>query len=126
MENNAAPRWYHPALGALLAGYVVVISLGSTAFALAGGILFILACGALARTYRTTTGATATDAGSVGRWATALGALVGVSLIAAWSIGHYTELRWPIFVIAAVSLLGAIVIGRRSGHAVRAELGTAS
>ncbi|BCY08590.1 hypothetical protein [Actinoplanes sp. L3-i22] len=126
-DRLVTPWWYHPILGLLIAGYVVGMGLGNTALRLVTVVLFVAGAAALARAYKSLTGVWVSgfDAGRAGRWANALGALIGVIAVAAWLLGSYTELRWPVWPLAAAGLVGTIVLGRRFDSALRAQLRTA-
>jgi hypothetical protein len=123
-DRLTTPRWYHPILGLLLAGYIVALSLGSTVVKAVAVVLFVAACGALASTYRRLTGLwiSGFHAGRAGRWAKALGALVAVATATSWSIAYWTELTWPVWCLAAVAFVSAVVLGRRFDTALRAQL----
>ncbi|WP_051571047.1 hypothetical protein [Cryptosporangium arvum] len=143
MENNAAeqlaaindtraaaadrlvtPWWYHPVLGLLLAGYVLGLSLGDTA--VRSGTLAVLIVGSvlLVRVYRRITGVWVSgfNAGRAGRWAKGMGGLAALGLATAWGIAYFTDLRWPVWLIAALVLVGTIVLGRRFDDELRAQL----
>lgn len=122
------PWWYHPALGLLLAGYVVAIGIGGTGIAIASGVLFALAVVALGNAYRQRTGVWVSgfDAGRASRWGVALGVLIGVVALTAWAVASYTDLRWPAWVLAGVGFVGAVVIGRRFDSELRAQLRAAA
>src|SRR4051794_21015344 len=104
-DRIVTPGWYHPVLGLLIAAYVIGLGLGNIGVKLASGVLFCLAAGALARAYRQRTGVwvSGLEAGRAGRWAGALGAMVGVVAITAWALGAYTDLWWLVLVLAVVS-----------------------
>ncbi|GLH99449.1 hypothetical protein [Phytohabitans aurantiacus] len=123
-DRLITPWWYHPALGLLLAGYVVGMGLGNLAVKLAAAVLFTAGCLALGRAYRRLTGVwiSGFDAGRAGRWGKALGALVGTAAISAWMIEYLTELTWPVWCLAVVSFAGAVILGRRFDDALRAQL----
>ncbi|WP_033338749.1 hypothetical protein [Catenuloplanes japonicus] len=128
-DRLITPWWYHPALGTALAVYVVGLSLGNTAVRLATVAVFVAFCVVLTRTYRRMTGVWVSGAdakGVAGRWATAMGAMVGVIAIAGWLIGAYTDLDWPVWCLAVVVLAGTIVLGRRFDAALRAQLRAAA
>jgi hypothetical protein len=122
------PWWYHPILGLLLAGYVLGMGLGNTGVRLAAAVLFVAGGSALANAYRRLTGVwvSGLDAGRASRWAIGMGALVGVIAVTAWIIGASTELRWPVWSLAAVGLVGTVVLGRRFDSALRAQLRAAA
>lgn len=143
MENNAAeqlaaindsraaaadrlitPWWYHPVLGLLVAGYTVAYSLGNTVVRLVGVLVFLGACVALIRAYRHLTGIWISGhrAGRASRWAYAMGGLIGIGLAGGLGIAAFTDLRWAVWVIAAVLFVGVIVLGHRFDRAVRAQL----
>ncbi|MFG1924699.1 hypothetical protein [Cryptosporangium sp. NPDC048952] len=123
-DRLVTPRWYHPVLGILVAGYTVAYSLGNTIVRLVGVLLFLAACVVLMRTYRNITGVWVSGhkAGRASRWAYAMGGLIGVGLAGGLAIGYFTDLRWPVWVIAAVLFVGTIVLGNRFDQAVRAQL----
>ncbi|HEX8628736.1 MAG TPA: hypothetical protein VF755_11250 [Catenuloplanes sp.] len=123
-DRLTTPWWYHPALGLLITGHVLSIGLGGTTVKTAGGVLFIAGCCALVSIYRRLTGVWVSgfDAGRASRWATAMGALVGTVLAGAWALDYFTELTWPIWYLAAVAFVGAVVLGRRFDTALRAQL----
>jgi hypothetical protein len=148
MENNAAeqlaaittaraavadrlitPWWYHPILGLLLAGYVLGMGLGNTAYKLAAAVLFVAGGSALANAYRRLTGVWVSGldaAGRARRWAIGMAALVGVIAVTAWLIGAWTDLRWPVWTLAAVAFAGTVVLGRRFDSALRVQLRAAA
>jgi hypothetical protein len=123
-DRLVTPWWYHPILGALIAGYVAGMGYGNTAVKLATVVLFLGGTAALANAYRRLTGVwiSGLAAGRASRWATALGALIGVIAVAAWMIGDYTDLRWPVWILAAAGLIGTIILGRKFDAALRAQL----
>jgi hypothetical protein len=127
-DRLVTPWWYHPALGALLAGYVVGISVGGTGVKIASGVLFAAAVVALGDVYRRRTGVWVSgfDAGRASRWAIALGALIGAVVLTAWATTSYTDLRWPVWVLAVAGFAGTVVIGRRFDSALRAQLRAAA
>lgn len=118
------PWWYHPILGLLISGYVVGMGFGDTVLRMVTVVLFVAGAALLVRAYKRLTGVwiSGLDAGRAGRWANALGALIGVIAVAAWLIGSYTDVRWPIWPLAAVALVGTIVLGRRFDAALRDQL----
>lgn len=123
-DRLITPWWYHPIFGLLLAGYVLGVSLGDTAGRLTASLIFFTACLALAAAYRRLTGifVSGFDAGRAGRWAKAVGVLVGVAAGAGWAITYWTDLSWPAWCLAAVACAGGIVLGRRFDVALRAQL----
>ncbi|TQS41889.1 hypothetical protein [Cryptosporangium phraense] len=123
-DRLVTPWWYHPALGALVAFDVVMMSFGNIVLMCVGCVVFLALCVVLANAYRRMTGVWVSgfEAGRAGRWAGALGALVGVSLAASWVLGSYTDLRWVAWLIAAVDVVATIVLGRRFDAALRAQL----
>ncbi len=124
-DRLTTPWWYHPILGLLLAGYIVAVSLGSTAVKAIAIVLFLAACGALAGAYRRLTGIwiSGLDArGRAARWARALGVLVAAAMVTSWSVSYWTELTWPVWCLAAVAFAGAVFLGRRFDTALRAQL----
>ena len=124
-DRLITPWWYHPALGVLAAGYLLALGLGSIAIMLAGGVLFIVGAGALASAYRRLTGIwiSGFDAGgTASRWAKAIGGMVGVSAVASYFIGHYTDLRWPVWCIAVLGFAACLLLGNRFDTALRAQL----
>lgn len=123
-DRLTTPWWYHPALGLLMAGYVLAISFASTAVRTAAGVLFLAGGWGLVSVYRRLTGVWVSgfDAGRASRWAKATGALVGSVLAAAWAVAYWTELTWPAWCLAAVAFVGAVVLGRRFDTALRAQL----
>jgi hypothetical protein len=123
-DRLITPWWYHPALGLMLAGYTVGLSLGGTAVRFAAVALFLAGCGVLVTVYRRRTGVwiSGFDAGRASRWAKALGALAGVALAASWSIAYWTDLTWPVWCLAAVAFAGAVLLGRRFDTALREQL----
>ncbi|MDG4827329.1 hypothetical protein O7635_36260 [Asanoa sp. WMMD1127] len=123
-DRLVTPWWYHPALGILLAGYVVGISFGNSGVKIASGLLFAAAVVALGNLYRRRTGVWVSgfQAGRASRWAIALGVLIGAVVLTAWAIGSYTRLDWPVWVLAAVGFVGTVLIGRRFDSALRAQL----
>ncbi|GGQ81056.1 hypothetical protein [Couchioplanes azureus] len=127
-DRLVTPFWYHPLLGLLVAGYIVGMSVGDTAVKLASGVLFSAGAAALAVAYRQRTGiwVSGLGAGRAGRWAIALGALIGVAAATAWATATYTDLRWPVWTLAVAGLVGTVVIGRRFDTALRAQLRAAA
>lgn len=127
-DRLVTPWWYHPALGILLAGYVVGISFGSTGIKLASGVLFAAAVVALGDVHRRRTGVWVSGfhAGRASRWAIALAALIAAVVLTAWATGSYTDLQWPVWVLAVTGFFGAILIGRRFDSALRAQLRAAT
>jgi hypothetical protein len=127
-DRLITPWWYHPILGLLLVGYVAGIGLGNTAVRSLAAMLFVVGCLTLARAYRRLTGVWVSGfaAGRASRWAIALGVLVGVTAVAAWSIGYWTQLAWPVWCLAAVAFIGAVVLGRQFDVALRAQLRAAA
>ena len=123
-DRLITPWWYHPILGLLLAGYVVAISLGSTVVKAVAVVLFVVACGALARTYRRLTGVwiSGFEAGRAGRWAKGLGGLVAVVTLTAWATAYWANLTWPVWCLAVAAFVGTVVLGRRFDTALRAQL----
>jgi hypothetical protein len=123
-DRLTTPWWYHPILGLLLASYVVAVGLGSTLVKALAVVLLIAACGALASTYRRLTGVwiSGFEAGRAGRWAKALGGLVGAVTVVAWIVASWTELSWPAWGLAAVAFVSTVVLGRRFDTALRAQL----
>jgi hypothetical protein len=124
-DRLMTPWWYHLILGLLVSAYVVALSLGSVLVKGVTLVLFVGACGLLARTYRRMTGVWVSGfdvGGRAGRWASALGILVGVLTGAAWGIAYWTELRWPVWCLAAVALAAVVILGRRFDVSLRAQL----
>ena len=124
-DRLVTPWWYHPILGLLLSAYVVALSFGSALVIAVSIVLFIGACGLLVSTYRRMTGlwVSGFDAtGRAGRWARALGIVVGVVTGGAWGIAYLTDLRWPVWSLAAVVLAAVVIIGRRFDLSLRAQL----
>ncbi len=123
-DRLITPWWYHPVFGLLLAGYVLGVSLGDTNAKLTTSLMFFTACLVLATAYRRLTGVWVSgfDAGPAGRWAKALGAVLGVTAAAGWAITSWTDLSWPAWCLAAVALIAGIGLGRRFDTALRAQL----
>jgi hypothetical protein len=123
-DRLVTPWWYHPALGLLMAGYVLALGLGDTVVKIASGILVVVGGAALARAYRRLTGVWVSgfDAGPASRWAAALGGLAGLAGVTAWGLGASTDLRWPVWCLALVMVAASVVLGRRFDTALRAQL----
>ena len=123
-DRLTTPWWYHPILGLLLAGYLVTLSLGGTVVRAVAVVLFVVALGVLASTYRRLTGVWVSgfDAGGASRWAKALGVLAALAIATSWSVVYWTELTWPVWCLAAVMFVSTVVLGRRFDTALRAEL----
>lgn len=124
-DRLVTPWWYYPALGLLIAVFVLAYGLGNIGVALGGAALCAAGCGLLARAYRRLTGIwiSGFDAvGSARRWAQAMGALAGVSVAASWVFGHYTDLSWLVWGFAAVAGAGSVFLGYRFDAALRAQL----
>lgn len=123
-DRLITPWWYHPVLGLLLAGYVVAMGLGASVVKMVAGLLFALGCVLLGNAYRRLTGVWVSgfDAGRASRWAFALGALIGVTALSAWALSAYTDLRWPVWALAAAGFAGTVFLGRRFDEALRAQL----
>jgi hypothetical protein len=123
-DRLITPWWYHPIFGLLLADYVLGVSLGTTPAKLTASLVFIAASLALATTYRRLTGVWVSgfDAGPAGRWAKALGALVGIAALGGWAIASWTQVTWPVWCLAVLALAGGVVLGRRFDSALRAQL----
>ncbi|GAA4941906.1 hypothetical protein [Actinoplanes utahensis] len=147
MENNAAeqltaiadarstvagrlvtPGWYHPVLGAALAGYVTALGFGGDAAGLIAGMLFITTTLLLMKAYRERTGVWVSGfrGGRTGRWSFAMGGLVGAVLLGTWATTAYTDSRWPIGVLAVLAFAGTVLLGRGFDAALRAELRSAA
>lgn len=123
-DRLTTPWWYHPALGLLLAGYIVAFSLGGTLVRAAGAALLIAGCLLLMNAYRRLTGVwiSGFDAGRASRWAKAMGALAAVAMLMSWGIARWTELTWPLWVLFVATFAGTVLLGRRFDTALRAQL----
>jgi hypothetical protein len=123
-DRLVTPWWYHPILGLLLAGYVVGLSFGGTLVRAIVVAVFVLACFALMQAYRRVTGVwiSGFEAGRASRWAQALSALAVITLTAGWAIADFSDLTWPVWVLAAAAFVGTIVLGRQFDVALRAQL----
>ena len=123
-DRLVTPWWYHPIFGVLIAGYVAGTGYGNSLVKMATVLLFFAAVAVLAKAYQRLTGVWVSgfDAGRASRWATALGAMVGVIAVAAWVVGDYTDLHWPVWALAATGLAGTIILGRGFDNALRAQL----
>lgn len=123
-DRLVTPSWYHPVLGAMLAAYVVVVALGTTALRLAAVPVFVAGCVLLAKAYQRLTGVwvSGDSAGPARPWAYALGGVAGVLLLGSLAITWLTRLRWPVWLAAVVVFVATIVLGRRFDTALRAHL----
>src|SRR5690606_33731028 len=123
-ERLVTPWWYHPILGLLLAGHLVAFSFGDTLVRSVATLLFLAGIALLVQTYRRLTGVwiSGFEAGRASRWAYAMGALVGVLMVASLVIVWTTSLAWPTWVMAAVVGVAVVVRGRRFDVALRAQL----
>jgi hypothetical protein len=123
-DRLITPWWYHPALGAMLALYVVAFAFGSTIVRAATLVLFLAGCALLARAYRRLTGVWVSgfDAGPARRWAYALGGTIAALMLGGWLIAWLTDLVWPVWLAAAVLWVATVLLGRRFDAVLRADL----
>lgn len=123
-DRLVTPWWYHPILGALLAGQLVAFSFGGTLVRLAGLAVLLAGIAVLVRAYTRLTGVwiSGYDAGPASRWAYAMGAVTAVCFVISFLVARTTSLVWPTWCLAAVVLLGVVVLGHRFDAALRAQL----
>lgn len=126
-DRLVTPWWYHPALGLLLGGYLVVLSFGDTVIQLAGLVVFLAGALGLVRLYTQLTGVwiSGYEAGAASRWAYAMGGWVAGCVATSMLVARLTELTWPTWTLAAFVVVGVIALGRCFDVAVRAQLRTA-
>ena len=125
-DRLITPWWYHPALGLLLAGYVLGVSLGTTTTVrLATSALLLASSVVLMRTYRRLTGVWVSgfDAdGNARRYAIALGAIIGTTTFGGWAAAYWADQAWPAYCLAALACAAGVVLGRRFDTALREQL----
>ncbi|MEV5501839.1 hypothetical protein AB0M50_41225 [Nonomuraea fuscirosea] len=123
-DRLTPPWWYHPSFGLLLAGCVLAVGLGGTPVRIGGVVLLLAGCAAIAAAYRRLTGfwVSGFHAGPAGRWIGATGLLTILSNVAAFGVGSFTDLRWPVWCLAVVAFAAVISLGRRFDVALRAQL----
>lgn len=123
-DRLVTPWWYHPALGLMLAVYVVGLSLGGVVLDLVLLLLFLGGVLLLVRAYRRMTGVwvDGMSAGPARRWALAMGAVIFVVAVAATVVPRLSDTVWPTYVLAALLVPVTVVLGRRFDEAVRRGL----
>ncbi|GAA1637561.1 hypothetical protein GCM10009733_038320 [Nonomuraea maheshkhaliensis] len=123
-DRLTPPWWYYPSFGLLLACCVLAVGLGGTAVRLGGVVLLLAGCAAIVAAYRRRTGfwVSGFDAGPAGRWIGAAGLVTILGLVAAFGVGSFTGLRWPVWCLAVVAFAAVTSLGRRFDVALRAQL----
>jgi len=123
-ERLVTPGWYHPILGLLTAGLLVVLALGSLPVLLIGLVVYGAGIGVLVGAYKAKTGVwiSGYSAGKTSGWAFLLSVVSLVCMLTALGFGRFGARAWPVWAAAGAIFLATIVIGRRFDAAVRAQL----
>ena len=123
-DRLVTPWWYHPALGALFAGYAVAIALGNPWVLLSGLVVFFAGLALLVGAYRRKTGIwlSGHQNGPASRWAYLMGLVGAIGIVGAILLS-YTDVSdvW-IWAVAAAMGVAIVPIGRTYDRALRADL----
>jgi hypothetical protein len=122
-DRLVTPWWYHPVLGLLQGGMVLVLASWSVPVLLGGTVVYSLGVGLLVGAYQRLTGVWVQGlrAGRPGRISVALGvsfAVMAAAAVAARALGA----TWFAFVAAALVFVATVVLGRWFDQELRAEL----
>lgn len=114
-ERAATPGWYYPALGSLMAGYVVALGLvHDTWQQLVVVALLLVGLGVIVRSYRRRTGIWASSLSMPGRrFMAALVALYLGGVLTAYAVRGGMLPTWTLAPAAAIVLGGTLLLGPR-------------
>lgn len=118
------PWWYHPVLGLLAAGMLLLVALASLPAMAVGLALYGAGIGILAGAYKAKTGVwtSGLKAGKASAWAYLLMAIYAACVLTALGFGRIGHVSWPAWVAAALMVVATVLIGRRFDAALRAQL----
>lgn len=99
-DRLITPRWYHPILGLLTAGYFVAITLGGLVGILIALPVFVGGVVLLVSNYKKRTGVwiSGFSAGRASRWAFGLAAVLVAVVLAAFVLHALRGLVWPVWI----------------------------
>ncbi len=114
-ERAATPGWYYPALGSLMAGYVVALGLVRTNWQqLVVVALLLVGLGVIVRSYRRRTGIWASSLSMPGRhFMAALVVLYLGGVLTAYAVRGDLVATWVLAPAAAIVLGGTLALGPR-------------
>ncbi|MFQ4149191.1 hypothetical protein AAGW05_10900 [Arthrobacter sp. LAPM80] len=123
-DRLVTPWWYHPALGLLAAGFVLIYALGNPVVMVAGVVLYFAGLGVLVGSYVKKTGVWigGLSAGKASRWAWCLVGMFVVCLLGGVAAARVAAVDWVAWLAAVVLFAGVNILGRRFDTAVRAQL----
>lgn len=123
-DRLVTPWWYHPVLGLLVAGFVLIYAFGNLPVVIIGIVLYFAGLGILVGAYKNKTGMWISGfrAGAATPWTFALLGVYVAAMIAAILLARLTSLDWVAWVAAPVLVVATIVIGRLFDRAWRADL----
>lgn len=123
-DKLITPWWYHPVLGLLAAGFVLLYAFGNVIALIAGIALYFAGIGFLIASYRKMTGLQVNGLrpGKASRWAWGLVGLFVAGTLAGVVFARFFEVSWPAWLAAGVLFTAVIVLGRGYDAALRAEL----
>ncbi|ALE06783.1 hypothetical protein AL755_17165 [Arthrobacter sp. ERGS1:01] len=123
-DRLVTPWWYHPVLGLLVAGFVLVYALGNLVVIVAGIVVYFVGLGMLMAAYKNKTGIWVSGfrAGAATPLALVLVGLYLACMIIAILLARLASLDWVAWVAAPVLFIATVVVGRRFDAALRAQL----
>jgi hypothetical protein len=123
-DRLITPWWYHPVLGLLIGGYLIVVTIGGLLTRILAMLAFFAALWLLMTAYRRMTGVWISGfaPGAPKRWAYALGGLAVATMVISYACYQITGRLWPTLALAAVAAVGTIVFGRRFDADLRERL----
>lgn len=123
-ERVLTPWWYHPVLGLLVAGFVLIYALGSPAVMAAGIAVYFAGIAVLVGLYRRKAGVWVSgfQAGAASRWAYVAMSLFVLFMALAVVVGRFTPHVWLVWVFGAAMFVIIVVCGRLFDMKLRAQL----
>jgi hypothetical protein len=126
-DRLVTPWWYHPVLGLLVAGFVLIYALGNLTVIIAGIVVYFAGLGTLMAAYKNKTGIWVSGfrAGAATPWTFVLVGVYLSCMIAAILLARLASLHWVAWVAAPVMFIATIIIGRHFDAALRRQLRSA-
>lgn len=123
-EKLITPWWYHPVLGLLVAGFVLLYAFGNVLALIIGIALYFAGIAALISSYRRMSGlhVNGMRSGKASLWAWWLVALFVAGTILGVVFARFADINWPAWLAAGFLFVAVILLGRSYDAARRAEL----